>query len=292
MIWSPRIFSSRSGADRWLAWTTRACAALAAAVVLLVVAFLAIEAMPALRRIGLSRFFTDASWHPLSDRFNLVPMLTATALSTLGAMCLAAPLGICSAIFGRFFAPPAIARWHRRLVELMAGIPSVVFGLWGLVVLVPILAQFGGSGQSLLAAALILGLMILPTVALTADDALRSVPADQIRGAAALGMGPWAIARRIAAPAARGGIGAGLLLATARAVGETMAVLMVAGNVVEMPGALMDPVRTVTANIALEMGYATSDHRSVLFVSGLILMGAVGLAVLFAECFGRRWRDA
>jgi phosphate transport system permease protein len=258
-------------------------------IVLLVVAFLFVESRPALERIGVARFFTDASWHPLSNRFNLVPMLTATALTTAGAMLIAAPLGIGSAVFSRFYAPPAIARWYRRLVELLAGIPSVVYGVWGLVVLVPLLAHLGGSGQGLLAATLVLSLMILPTVALTAEAALGAVPAELIQGAAALGLGQWAIARGVALPAARSGIGAGLMLATARAVGETMAVLMVAGNVVEMPDSLIAPVRTLTANIALEMGYATSAHRSVLFVSGLLLLGAVGLFVLLADfVFGGR----
>jgi len=286
MTSSPPNTSYRSSLDRWLAWTSRVCAAIAGAIVLLVIAFLVIESIPALRRIGFGRFFYDESWHPLSDRFNLMPMLAATALSSVGAMLIATPLGVCSAVFGRYFAPPAVARWHRRLIELLAGIPSVVYGLWGLVILVPILANLGGSGQSLLAATLILALMILPTVALTAEAALGAVPDELIRGGAALGLGRWAVARRIAIPSARRGIVAGLFLAAARAVGETMAVLMVAGNVVEMPKSIVDPVRTLTANIALEMGYATSDHRSVLFVSGLILMGAVGVAVLFSERFG------
>lgn len=292
MILSPRNILSRSSADRWLTWTTRGCAVIAAAIVLLVVLFLAVEAWPALRSIGVVRFFTDTSWHPLSDRFNLAPMLAATALSSVGAILIAAPLGVCSAVFSRFYAPPIVARWHRRLIELLAGIPSVVYGLWGLVVLVPILAQLGGSGQSLLAATLILALMILPTIALTADAALSAVPPEQLQGGAALGLGRWANIRRIALPAARGGIGAGLLLAAARAVGETMAVLMVAGNVVEMPESILDPVRTLTANIALEMGYATAEHRAVLFVSGLMLMGAVGLAVLIAAVVQEANRDA
>lgn len=284
--------SSRSLADRCLAWVTQFSALTATVIVLLIAVFLIVEAWPALRRIGLARFFTDASWHPLSNRFRLLPMLVATALTTAGAMLIATPLGVGSAVFGRFYAPPAMAPWYRRLVELLAGIPSVVYGVWGLVVLVPLLAELGGSGQSLLAATLILALMILPTIALTAEAALRAVPDEQIQAGAALGLGRWAIARRVALPAARGGIGAGLMLATARALGETMAVLMVAGNVAEMPDSIVAPVRTLTANIALEMGYATSEHRSVLFVSGLVLMAAVGALVFSAERFRGGRRDA
>ncbi len=279
------MFRSRS--DRLLSGITKLAALLAASIVLLVIGFLVNESLPALQQIGVTRFLTDESWHPLSDRFNVVPMLVATLLTTGGAVLLATPLGIGSALFSCFYAPLGIARWHRRLIELLAGIPSVVYGLWGLVVLVPLLANFGGSGQGLLAAILVLSLMILPTVALSADVALRSVSQELIQGAAALGLGRWAIARQVAIPAARNGIGAGIMLATARAIGETMAVLMVAGNVVEMPTSLTAPIRTLTANIALEMGYAGTSHRSVLFVSGLLLMSAVTAIVLLAELLRR-----
>ena len=218
-------------------------------------------------------------------------MITATLLTSAGAIAIAAPLGICLAVFEQFYAPPAVAFVHRRLVELLAGIPSVVFGLWGLVMLVPLLARWGGTGQSLLSATLVLSLMILPTVALTARSALAAVPPELIAGGAALGLRRWAIARRIAIPAARSGIFTGVILAGSRAVGETMAVLMVAGNVAEMPRSVTDPVRTLTANIALEMGYATAEHRSVLFVSGLILMAVVSAGILLAELTGGRLRD-
>lgn len=278
---------SRSLIDYLLSWFTRAATILAASIVLLVVGFLVQESLPALRQIGSARFFTDESWHPLSDRFNLVPMLTATLLTTLGAVMLAVPLGIGSAIFRRYYAPPRIGWWYRRLIELLAGIPSVVYGLWGLVVLVPLLSGLGGSGQGLLAAILLLGLMILPTIALSTDVALTSVPAELIQGAAALGLGRWSIAWKVAIPAARRGISAGVMLATARAIGETMAVLMVAGNVVEMPTSLSAPIRTLTANIALEMGYAGTTHRSVLFVSGLLLMIIVAIVVLLAQLVQR-----
>jgi phosphate transport system permease protein len=276
---------SRSSLDRVVRGLTRASAALAAGLVVLIFGFLVLESWPALQRIGPTRFLTDASWHPRSGQYQLGALLVGSAAATLGAMLIAAPLGVGAAIHLHAFATPRRAGWYRRLVELMAGIPSVIYGLWGLVVLVPLLARFGGSGQSLLAAALVLALMILPTVVLTADAALGAVPAAWLRGGAALGLGRWAIARRIALPAARGGIGAGLLLAAGRAVGETMAVLMVAGNVVELPRSLLDPIRTITANIALEMGYATRDHRAVLFVSGLFLLAAVSALVVVAARF-------
>ncbi len=275
-------------ADRWLTTLTRTCAVISAGIVFLVVAFLALESLPAIRQIGLKRFLTDPSWHPLSGLFNLVPMITGTALTTIGSMLIAVPLGVSSAVFGRFYATAGIALWHRRFVELLAGIPSVVFGLWGLVVLVPLLAPLGGSGQSLLAATLVLGLMIVPTIALTSHSALAAVPQELIAGGAALGLQRWAIARRIALPAAKAGIKTGVLLATCRAMGETMAVLMLAGNVAEMPDSIVSPIRTLTANIALEMGYATSEHRAILFVSGLVLISVVGIVVLLVDLAGGR----
>lgn len=274
-----------------LAGATRLAAIVSAAILLLIVGFLSLEAAPALRRIGLAALITDPGWHPLSSQFNLLPMVAGTWLAALGGLLLAAPLGIGSALFARFYAPPALARVYRRLVELLAGIPSVVYGLWGLVVLVPLLSHLGGTGQGLLAALVILALMILPTVALTADAALSAVPADQLRGAVALGLGRWSVARRVALRAAGPGIATGLMLALARAIGETMAVLMVSGNVVQFPDSLIAPIRTLTANMALEMGYATADHRSALFVSGLVLMATVGLLLLAAAALSGVRRD-
>lgn len=272
--WSPSTLC-RSKSDLLVTVVTRCSAFVSAAVVFLIVAFLIIESLPALREIGLIRFVTDSSWHPLSNQFNLTPMIVASILITGGAILLAGPWGIASAVFCQFYAPMSLAIWYRRLIELLAGIPSVVFGLWGLVVLAPIMARLGGSGQSLLTATLVLALMILPTVALTAQAAFRGVPSEWLAGGTALGLSKFSIVWRIAIPAARRGIDVGLLLAVARAVGETMAVLMLAGNVVELPDSILAPARTLTANIALEMGYATAGHRSVLFVSGLILISLV-----------------
>ncbi|MFN3150175.1 phosphate ABC transporter permease subunit PstC [Bremerella sp.] len=269
-----------SYSDRLLKFVCRTLAIGSAAIVLWIVGFLLRESWPALRSIGLLRFFTDASWHPLSGQFNLVPMIVATVVTSLGAILLAAPLGIASAVFVHFYAPPALVPWHRRLVELLAGIPSVVFGLWGLVVLAPLVAHLGGSGQNLLTASIILGVMILPTIALLADSAIGSVPRAWMEGAAALGLQRSAVVGKVVLPAAGRGIGAALVLAITRALGETMAVLMVAGNVVQLPTSLLSPGRTLNANIALELGYASADHRSVLFVSGLMLMLIVSALVI------------
>ncbi len=286
---SSRSQTSRCGsADAWLSVVTRSCAGLVASALFLVVGFLVRESIPALREIGIARFFSDPSWHPLSGQFRVVPMVLATAITSIGALLIAGPLGIASGIFVRFYAPRILSTWYQRLVELLAGIPSVVFGLWGLVVLAPIVGRWSGSGQNLLTATLVLAIMVLPTVALTSASALRSVSLDLITSGAALGLPRWSIAARIALPAARRGIQAGIMLALARALGETMAVLMLAGNVAEMPTSLVSPGRTLTANIALEMGYATSAHRSTLFVSGLVLLAAVTLLAILAEFTGGR----
>jgi phosphate transport system permease protein len=248
-----------------------ALAAVSALLLLLVLGFLLREAWPVLGAGGWARFFSSEGWYPLEGRFGLAPMIVATLAAALGAAALAAPLGIAGAIFARFYAPRPLARLYRGAVALMAGVPSVVFGLWGLTVLVPLLAHWAPPGASLLAAILILALMILPTVALTSDAALAAVPDTWLRGAAALGLPRKGTVLGVALPAARKGIASGVLLAGARALGETMAVLMVAGNVVQIPASLLDPVRVLTANIALEMSYATGAHRAGLFASGLTL---------------------
>jgi len=243
--------------------------------VLLIVAFLLIESLPALRSVGPMRFFTDPSWHPAQGLFNLGPMLWGTLLVTLGSVLLATPAGILSAVFCRFYAPGPIARVYRSLIELLAGIPSVVYGFWGLVVLVPLIRSLQSPGASLLAGILVLAIMILPTVALLADAALAGVPPQYLQGAAALGLSRWGTLRGVVLPAAKSGLLTGVILATCRAIGETMAILMVCGNVVQTPRSLFDPIRTLTANIALEMAYALNDHRSALFVSGLALLGLI-----------------
>lgn len=203
-------------------------------------------------------------------------------------MLLAVPLGILSAVFCRLYAPPSLSRLYRRLLELLAGIPSVVYGLWGLVVLVPLIARIQAPGASLLAAILVLTLMVLPTMALAAEASLAAVPVSYLQGAAALGLSPWAILRGVMFPAARSGLFTGMILQSGRAIGETMAVLMVCGNVVQTPSSLFDPIRTLTANIALEMAYALGSHRAALFLSGLLLLGMSMALVSTAEWISRR----
>lgn len=273
--------------DQLLSWFLRSSAAMAGAIVLLILVFLVIEALPALQHIGLLRFFTDSSWHPAEGLYNLTPMLWGTLFAMAGSVLIATPLGILSAAFCHFYAPPAVAGAYRRLIELLAGIPSVVYGFWGLVVLVPMIGEIHPPGPSLLAGILILTIMILPTIALMADASLANVPQQYVRGAAALGLPRWATIRGVVFPAAKSGLFTGVILETGRAIGETMAILMVCGNVVQTPSSLFDPIRTLTANIALEMAYALGDHRAALFVSGLVLMAMIVGLIVSAEWISR-----
>lgn len=274
-------------ADRVLAAGLQLCAAGAGVIVLLIAGFLVFEAWPALRGIGVARFASDPSWHPAADAargsFNLLPMIGGTLYATAGAVLLATPLGVLSAVFRHHYAAPAVARVYRRVIELLAGIPSVVYGFWGLVVLVPLIRALHPPGPSLLAGILILTLMILPTIALMADAAMAGVPAAQLRAAAALGLSRWRTVTGVVLPAARGGLSTGVVLGTGRAIGETMAVLMVCGNVVQTPASVFDPIRTLAANIALEMAYALGDHRSALFVSALVLLAMIAALIGVAE---------
>jgi phosphate transport system permease protein len=255
----------------------------AGAIVILIVVFLGLEALPVLQSVGLLRFFTDASWNPAEGLYNLTPMLWGTLLAMAGSVLVATPLGILSAVFCHYYAPPVIAGLYRRLIELLAGIPSVVYGFWGLVVLVPLIGHIQAPGTSLLAGIAILTIMILPTIALMADASLAKVPPEYLRGAAALGFSRWGTIWGVVFPAAKSGLFTGLILETGRAIGETMAILMVCGNVVQTPKSLFDPIRTLTANIALEMAYAIGNHRSALFVSGLVLMALIVVLVVGAE---------
>ena len=274
---------SRWSTDRLLLWLLRGAAAIAGAIVVLIVSFLVLEALPVFRHVGVARFFTDPSWHPAEGFYNLMPMVWGTVFAMVGSVLIATPLGILSAVFCHYYAPTAIARPYRRLIELLAGIPSVVYGFWGLVVLVPLIGAIHPPGPSLLAGIIILTIMILPTIALMADASLANVPQHYVRGAAALGLPRWATIRGVVFPAAHSGLFTGVILETGRAIGETMAILMVCGNVVQTPHSLFDPMRTLTANIALEMAYALGDHRAALFVSGLVLMAMIAALVAAAD---------
>ncbi|MCA8960200.1 MAG: phosphate ABC transporter permease subunit PstC [Planctomycetes bacterium] len=240
---------------------------LTVSILLLIIGFVLSEAWPALIGIG-PRFLTDESWHPTEGTFGAGPMLVGSLLTTAGAVAIAVPLGVLTAVYWTYHAPSWVAPPLRICVELLAGVPSVVFGLWGLVVIVPWILEIRPPGQCLLAASIVLASMIVPTITLLTEQALRELPRHLAANAAALGLCQRTTIWRILVPQARRSIGVAALLATARALGETMAVLLVCGNAVAYPSSPFDSIRTLTTGIALEMAYALGEHRAALFACG------------------------
>lgn len=250
--------------------------------VLLIAWFVLVEGWPALPAL-LGRV-----WSPEDGRFGILPMLAGSAAVTLGALLVAVPAGLGMALYLTEVAPPWLARLVRPLLQALAGVPSVVYGFVGMSLLVPaIRSGLGGPGFSVLAGALVLAVMILPTVAAVAEDALRALPLAYREGAAALGATPWQVVRRVLLPAARGGLVTAVVLGMGRALGETMAVLMVTGNVAVPPRSPLDPARTLTGNIAMEIGYATGPHREALFATGALLLALVLLVNHLARRLAR-----
>ena len=279
-------------AEIWFFRLLRLSAVGVIALLLIVIAFLVQESWKVVDDVGLPRFLLDGEWHPTENSFGMLSMLFASLAASLGAMLIAAPLGIGCAVFCTMFGPPAVAWAYKKILAVLAGIPSVVYGFWGLTVVVPVIAAWQAPGASLLAAILILALMILPTVTLASEAALAAVPKSHFAGAKALGLTRGAAVLHVMLPAASGGILAGGVLALARALGETMAVMMVSGNITQIPASVFDPVRTLTANIVLEMAYAVGNHRSALFVSGLVLITVVCALVCVSERLSRNQSHA
>jgi phosphate transport system permease protein len=261
-------------------WTIGLVASLIVGIVAVVVVM---SAAPALHEIAPWRFVTDPSWHPAHGRFNLLPMIVGTFFVAGGALILATVFGLSAAIFCCFYAHRTLAAIYSRTVELLAGIPSVLLGFWGLTVLVPIIASLQPPGASALAAILILTLMVVPTISLVAMTSLNAVPKSLLVGAEALAFSKWSTVVKVAIPAAKRGLVSSIILGAGRALGETMAVLMVSGNIVQIPDSVFAPIRTLAANIALEIPYAEGLHRSALFVSGLFLTAIVIAMLCFAD---------
>lgn len=268
-------------------WTVMACLAIAGTlIVLLIAGFLVRESWPMISEAGPLRFLTDAGWWPRDGSFNMSPMILASLLLTLGALVIATPLSLVFATFTCFVAPPWLANGMRVLVEASAAVPTVVYGLWGITVIVPLVNQISPPGSSLLSGMIVVAVMIFPTIAMLSRSALQTVPPGYAQAASALGVSNAQTVLRIVLPAAKHGIVSAMILGAARAIGETMVVLMVCGNIVQVPKSLFEPVRTLTANIALEMPYAMGDHRASLFVAGLMMLILVSALVALGEWVG------
>ena len=246
-----------------------ACSAILA--LLLITFFIFEQGVPLVFRVGLKNFFS-IHWAPTKGEFGILSMIIGSLMVTAGALIVGIPFGLACAIFLAEFSSRPIQKTLKPIIELLAGIPSVVYGFIGIIILVPFIRErLGGPGFSVLAACIILGIMILPTIVSISYDALSSVPPTYREGSLALGATKWQTIRMVLMPAARSGIVAGIILGMGRAIGETMAVIMIAGNALKLPHSILDSVRTLTSTIALELGYATGDHRAALFACGSFL---------------------
>lgn len=247
-------------------------AALSILAVGLICVFLFANGVPAMIEIGIPDFLLGTTWRPANDIYGIFPMIIGSIYVTAGALIFGVPAGLLTAIFLSRFASAKVAAFLKPGVELLAGIPSVVYGFFGLMIIVPFIRlNAPGNGLSLLAASILLGIMILPTVITVAKNALNAVPQSYYEGALALGATHERSVLRVLVPAAISGIMAGVVLGIGRAIGETMAVVMVAGNQPIIPASIFDGVRTMTANIVLEMGYAADLHRGALIATGVVL---------------------
>lgn len=247
-------------------------AALSILAVGLICVFLFANGIPAMVEIGIPDFLLGTTWRPANDIYGIFPMIIGSIYVTAGALVFGVPAGLLTAIFLSRFASAKVAAFLKPGVELLAGIPSVVYGFFGLMIIVPFIRMNApGNGLSLLAASILLGIMILPTVITVAKNALDAVPQSYYEGALALGATHERSVLKVLVPAAISGIMAGVVLGIGRAIGETMAVVMVAGNQPIIPASIFDGVRTMTANIVLEMGYAADLHRGALIATGVVL---------------------
>lgn len=253
------------------------CALTSIAAVVLICLFLFANGIPAMKEIGLLNFLTGAKWKPGNDIYGILPMILGSIYITAGAVVIGVPIGLLTAIFMAFYCPKKLYGLLKPCTELLAGIPSIVYGFFGMVIIVPcirtVAALFGAdvSGSSILAASILLGIMILPTIISVSESSLRAVPESYYEGSLALGATHERSVFSAVFPAARSGILAGIILGVGRAIGETMAVVMIAGNQPILPKSLLSGVRTLTANIVLEMGYATDLHREALIACGVVL---------------------
>lgn len=277
-----------------------ACASVLA--VALICIFLFANGVPAIQEIGFVKFITGDIWRPNNNLFGILPMIVGSLYVTAGAIIFGVPIGILTSVFMAMYCPKQIYRPLKAATELLAGIPSVVYGFFGLVVVVPLIRDFGqvlkraglvdrsGDGNSILTTSLILGMMILPTIIGTTESAMRAVPEHYYEGSLALGATKERSIFRVIIPAAKSGVVAGIVLGIGRAIGETMAVIMIVGNQPRFAESILQGIRTLTGNIVLEMGYATDLHREALIATGVVLFVFI-LIINFSVALLKRGAD-
>ena len=272
-----------------IAFLVLACVSIVA--VVLVCYFMFSQGIPAMNKIGLGSFIMGKVWKPGNNLFGILPMIVGSLLVTAGALVIGVPVGIFMAVFMARFCPKTIYRIASPIVNLLAGIPSVIYGFFGIMVIVPFVREnIGGNGFSILSASIILGIMILPTIISVSEAAIKAVPESYYEGALALGATKEISVFKTILPAAKSGIMAAVTLGVGRAIGETMAVQMVVGNQARLPDSILDGVRTLTTNIVTEMGYATDLHRESLIATGVVLFVFI-LLINLALAFIKRRRD-
>lgn len=255
----------------------------------LITFFIFQQGIPLIFKFGPKEFIFGQQWIPSKGLFGIFPMIVSSFLVTIGALIVGIPLGLACTIFLSEWSPPLVSAVLRPAIQLLAAIPSVIYGFWGLIVLVPLVrTHLGGPGLSILSGALVLGIMILPTIISISEDSLKALPPTYKAGALALGATHWQTIWRVLIPAARSGIIASIILGMGRAIGETMAMIMILGNAVEMPSSLLDSARTLTTNIGIEMGYASGAHREALFATGVVLFVIIMLLNAMAIILSRR----
>lgn len=258
----------------------------------LICVFLFANGIPAMREIGVPDFLLGRTWKPGNDIYGIFPMIVGSVYVTGGALVLGVPIALLTAVYLAYFCPKGLYRLLKPAVELLAGIPSVVYGFFGIVVLVPFVRAIGepwnGKGSSIATASILLAIMILPTIIGVVEPALRAVPRSYYEGALALGATHERSVYAVVAPAARSGILAGIVLGVGRAMGETMAVIMVAGNQARMPKGIFQGIRTLTGNIVIEMGYAMGLHREALIATGVVLFAFILIINLAFSALKRR----
>jgi len=255
----------------------------------LITFFIFEQGLPLIWKVGPRAFILGERWVPSQGAFGIFPMIVSSFWVTFGALALGIPLGLACTIFLTEWSPPSVGLVLRPAIQLLAAIPSVIYGFWGLVVLVPLVRNtLGGPGLSVLSGSVILGFMIMPTIISISEDSLKALPRTYKEGALALGATHWQTIWRVLIPAARSGIVASIILGMGRAFGETMAMIMILGNAVRMPISFLDSARTLTTNIGIEMGYATGDHRQALFATGIVLFVIIMILNALAIFLSRR----
>ena len=248
------------------------CAFASVLVLLAIIVFIFKEGLPAFQHVGVFKFLFGTDWNPAYHQYGILSMIVGSLYVTFGALIIAVPLGIGCAILLAEVAPPKVRFILRPAVELLVGIPSVVYGLVGLLLVVPAMRHIGGTGFSVASASIVLAAMVLPTIISISEDAIRAVPRGYKEGSLAMGATQWQTIWHVLLPSARSGIAAGIILGMGRAIGETMAMIMVIGNSINMPVSPLDSARTLTGNIAAGAAYATPEHMSALFATAVVLL--------------------